>query len=75
MNNVELKDWIASCVQDITFEYRGEECSIIPLSEHDMSVSFGPHRVKDYTGIDDLMNDPFWDGRSLTEIAEEIELY
>jgi hypothetical protein len=46
---------------------------ICPFSRDCISVSFDGE-VKDYNGIDDVMKDPFYDGKSLNEISEKLIL-
>jgi len=74
MNAKDLKTRVDSLTQDISFIFNGIECSIIPINRENISVSYGEHRVKDYGDSNAMMEDPFWDGKSLNEIAGEIEL-
>ena len=51
----------------ILFDYNGIQCGIDPISHSRFDMWYGD---KDCTvnNIDDVMNKPFFDGKSLTEI-------
>ena len=74
MTAKDLKSRVDSLTQDISFVFNGIECSIIPINRNSISVSYGEDRVKDYESSNAMMEDPFWDGKSLNEIAGQIEL-
>lgn len=74
MNANDLKSLTDALSQDISFVYNGIECTIIPINRNSISVSYGMDRTKDYASIDAMMTDLFWDGKSLNEIADKIEL-
>ena len=48
-------------------------CCINPWSRTKFEVGYNDI-VKIYSDIDDLMNDTIFDGRSLSDIADEIEI-
>lgn len=73
MNAADLKDWIMSLTQDIEFYYNGVHCLINPYNHHKFYMGY-KDIDKYYTDIDDLMSDPVFEGKSLNEIAEQIEL-
>ena len=67
LNSEEIKNLILSLVQDVVFEYDN------PWSRTKFEVGYNDI-VKIYSDIDDLMNDTIFDGRSLSDIADEIEI-
>ena len=73
MTAQEIKNLILSLVQDVVFEYNGLSCCINPWSDHKFEVGYGDE-AKTYSDIDTLMNDRIFDGRSLSEISNEIEI-
>ena len=81
LNSEEIKnlipndydELILSLVQDVVFEYDNKTCCINPWSRTKFEVGYNDI-VKIYTDIDDLMNDTIFDGRSLSDIADEIEI-
>lgn len=73
MKAQDLKRHILDTLQDTEFRYRGEDCLINPHSAHDIYLGY-KDIDKTYTDIDDLMNDPVFDGKSLNEIVGQIEL-
>lgn len=73
MKAVDIKNKILSLTNHFEFQYRGEDCLIDPYSAHDIYLGY-KDIDKTYTDIDDLMNDPVFDGKSLNEIVGQIEL-
>lgn len=71
MKKEDLKDWIDSLTQDIDFEYLGVSGSICPFSRSDISLCYGD-KEQSFDSIDALMNEPFFDGKSLAEICDEM---
>jgi hypothetical protein len=57
--------------RDIEFNYKGVNGLIMPYSEFDFVLCYGD-ADKQYTNIDDVMNDKFFIGKSLTEICQEV---
>lgn len=73
MNKDDLIVQILSLTQDVTFVYN-EKCACInPWNENKFEVGFGDI-VKSYTDIDDLMNDPIYDGKTLSQICEKLDI-
>lgn len=70
----KLKDLILSLTQDIVFDYEGESACINPWSDCKIEVGYGDN-VKTYDNIDDVMEDKFYHGKSLSEICENLNLY
>ena len=73
MRKAELKKQILSLTQDITFEYHGKSACINPWSEDKFEVGFGDI-AKTYTDIEDLMNDPLYDGKTLSQICDKLNI-
>lgn len=71
MKKEELYKWIDSLTQDIDFEYLGVSGSICPFSRLNISLCYGG-KEQSFDSIDSLMNEPFFDGKSLTEICQEM---
>lgn len=71
MKAIELKAVIASLAQDIDFEYRGKRGSICPFSHSDISLSYDGKEIT-IESVDAAMSVPFVDGKSLTEVCEEL---
>lgn len=68
----KLKALILSLTRDVTFTYNGKYACINPFSSSKFEVSFD-NVGKDYTDIDALMSDKFYDGKTLIEICEIAE--
>lgn len=71
MKSEDLRDWIDSLTQDITFEYLGVNGSICPFSRSDISLCYG-EKEQSFDSIDALMHAPFFKGKSLTEICSKV---
>ena len=78
MTASELRDELSQGRTDYEFVFRGKRGSICPFNypNGQFSADVGYDSVfNTYHTLNELMNAPFLDGKSLTEVAEEIELY
>lgn len=73
MKAKDLRKWIASMTQDIDFEYNGIIGSICPFSENDIALAYGDVEVG-AKSVEEAMNAPLIDGKSLNEMAEFIDV-
>lgn len=73
MKAKDLKNLILSLTQDVIFEYDGAVACINPWNESKIESGYD-NKVKTYNNIDDVMNDPFYHGKSLAEIAETLNI-
>lgn len=73
MSAKELFDWIDSLSQDIDFEYHGKSGSICPFSRSDISLCYNGEEVTVHS-VEAAMREPFIDGRSLEELAEDLQI-
>ena len=73
MKAQELKKWIDSLTDDIEFSYEGTHGSICPISRAEIYLSYGD-TTYDAKSIDDAMGAPFFNGKSLNEISDTMEL-
>ena len=71
----DLKDIIIQCVNDVLFSYNGKSCGI--TSEvHDYVPTFQMwygDKTDEFSDINELINDKFFDGKSLSNLFHEIE--
>ena len=67
-----IKARINCLVSHVLFDYKGVPCGVDPFSHHCFDVWYGD-KAETMTSIDDVMNKPFFDGKSLTEIVPEME--
>lgn len=75
MTKEELKKEIESCLSDITFSYQGKRAGITSTVDNYIptyQLWFGDS-WKEYSDINDVMNDPFFGNKSLGDIAEETD--
>lgn len=73
MNCYSIKKLILSLLQDVVFEYDNKTCCINPWHEHKFELGYGDF-IKDYSDIDELMNDKIFNGKSLCEISNIIDI-
>lgn len=59
--------------QDIDFTYNGINGSICPFNDKDIALAYGDYTV-DVKSIDEAMNVPLIDGKSLNEMANLLEI-
>lgn len=70
----ELKNQIAKMHSHVLFEYKGKTCGVDPLTEDLFNLWFGNELISAHN-IEEVMELDFFDGKSLNDIAEEIEVY
>ncbi|WP_312503955.1 hypothetical protein [Lacrimispora sp.] len=76
MKKDDLKQIIADCCNDIVFSYNNVPSGITSEVENRIPTFQAWHGedIKEYGSIDDVMNDPFYSGKSLNDLAESIEI-
>jgi hypothetical protein len=74
MNAKELRNLIDSLAYDIEFDYRGVHGSICPINRNDIGLAYG-EQTEDCNSIDEAMGSKLFDGKSLNEIATELDMY
>lgn len=72
MTPKQLREEILSLTYDIQFEYKGVNGLIMTFSHKRFVLCYGDDD-REYTNIDDVMSDPFFDGKSLNEISQEVK--
>lgn len=73
MNDQSLRDWIDSLTADIEFKYNGVWGSICPFNRSNISLCYGDYEITVHS-IDEAMNTPFIDGKTLSQISEQLEI-
>lgn len=73
MMSEKIRDRISEIASHFTFQYKGKNAGIDPFSKHSFDMWFGDNE-KRANSIDEVMNDKFFDGKSLAEIADEIDI-
>lgn len=74
LNKEQVKNEILSLTYDVQFGYNGVDGLVMPYSRNSFDVCYKDVE-KHYDDIDELMNDKIFDGKSLNEISEYIEIY
>ena len=67
----DIRKAISECVNDVTFEYNGKKSGITP-EVHDSVPTFQVwhgSEIKEYDNIDDVMNDKFYSGKSISDLV------
>lgn len=75
MNVEELRYEMAEKIEDVSFVYNGKNSGVMPMFDGTAPsfLAWYGDKEKEYSDIDDLMSDKFFDGKSLAEIAEIVE--
>lgn len=68
----DLRKWIDSLTQDIDFSYQGRNGSICLFNRNDISLCFDGKSI-DVNSIDEALQAPFIDGKSLSELCEQLD--
>ena len=75
MNAATIKKRISELCTLFAFDYNGRSYGVDPYSKESFSLFVADGGAeKTVSSIDDVMNEPFFDGKSLSEIAEEITI-
>ncbi len=77
MKAEQIKERIAECITMFEFEYNGEIGNVDPYyipqtNSTEYLLAFGGHEETVYS-LDDVMNTPFVEGKTLAEIADRLE--
>lgn len=72
MTSLELKKRISSLCTHVLFDYNGHSCGIDPLALDNFDMWCDEEYMK-ANSIDEVMDTPFFEGKKLQDIAEEIE--
>lgn len=73
----KLYEILDDCCNDIRFEYKGKPSGVMPEVENmkrTYHLWFGDDTVDCYN-VDDVINAAFFDGSSIKEIIDDVEIY
>ena len=73
MKRHDLMELINSLEQDVEIFYNGVSGTICPFSRDDISLTYNGKTV-DVNSVESAMNEPFIEGRSLSDLCEELEI-
>lgn len=73
MTALEIKNYLADLVSHLTFNFNNKDCGIDPLAKDNYEMWCGDN-IMTAKSIDEVMNTLFFDGKSLNDIANMIEL-
>lgn len=69
----KIKNRLSEIVSHFTFVYNGAECGVDPISNTHFDVWCGDDFTS-FDSIDKVMNEPYFKGKPLKEIAEDIQI-
>ena len=76
MSNYDtIRDFVASCASMLYFQYKGKEGHVDPCYSKAKGYSYLLWYDGDETtvhSVDEVMNTPFWDGKPLADIADDV---
>lgn len=73
MTSADIKNRISEMASHFTFVYNKKNCGIDPYSSTNFDIWCGDS-LYTATSIDEVMRRPFFDGKSLNEISNNIEI-
>lgn len=74
MTATEIKEYLDQMTSHITFTYNNENCGVDPISRDKRYDMWYGDRVYTAKTVDEVMNIKFFNGMSLNEIADKIDL-
>lgn len=73
MMDEKIKNRLKELCSHMTFEYNGKDCGVDPISHTEFAIWCGDEDTT-AKSIDEVMTTPFFDGKSLSEIADVITI-
>lgn len=67
----EVKKYLSSLIRHITFEYNGYSCGVDPITLNSFDMWYGDNVIT-VDSIDQVINNNFFDGKSLKDIFDDI---
>lgn len=74
MTSKDIYELIDGLTQDIYLSYKGKHGVIVPISRSNIRLCFGGGKSIQVDSVEGAMKTPFIDGKSLDEIADELEI-
>lgn len=77
MTSEKLKSIIIECCNDVSFDFNGKPCGVtstVDDSRPTFQIWYGD-KTKEFGNVEDLMNDDFFDGKSLNNLCEKLDIY
>lgn len=71
MTLTDIINRLSKLTNHVTFTYNGYSCGIDPLSHNEFEIWYGEDE-RTLTSIDEVLNTKFFDGKSLTDIWNDI---
>lgn len=71
MTIAEVKNYLTKLTSHIMFDYNGCSCGVDPMSRSEFVMWYGDDE-KTVNSIDEVMTSKFFDGKSLTDIWDDI---
>ena len=72
MTAKDLRDRIESLCTHVLFDYNGKECGVDPLAHDNFDMWYGDDFMEAH-GIEEVMQTPFFDGKALEDIVDQLE--
>ena len=72
MTAIELRDRIKSLCTHVLFDYNGKECGVDPFNAKHFDMWYGDTFMEAHS-IDEVMKTPFFGGKALEDILDQLE--
>lgn len=73
MTNDQIRKRIDEKASHFTFLYNGVSCGVDPYSDKEYDIWYGD-KIITVDSIEEVMNNPFFGGKSLTAISRNIQI-
>ena len=72
MSTSEIRNILAECCSDMEFKRNGKDSGVLISVENSVPTfeAFCGSVVKFFHSVDELINDPFFDGKSISELND-----
>ena len=67
----EVKKYLSDLIGHITFEYNSYSCGVDPITLNSFDMWYGDNVIT-VNSIDEVINNNFFDGKSLKDIFDDI---
>lgn len=74
MSKKEIKQIISECCNDVVFTYNGIKSGVTSEVKDSIPIFQAWHglEIKEYSNIDDVMNDKFYSGKSIADLIDKV---
>ena len=72
-NILDVRDRLEEMENHFLFTFHGQACGVDPISRTQYNMWYGSSHLT-VSGVDEVFNTKFWEGKALTEIFSSVEI-